>query len=133
MKYLIMVIILLLMISCSKSFNEKNAQNSDILNQGQMLYESRCSACHQLGENTYGPDHCGLAGRKVGSAREYRYSKAMLSSDIIWDIQILNDFMKSPQSVIPGNFMSLTGIMDQNTRRLIAYYLIQTSQSSLCS
>ena len=103
-----------------------------IANEGQILFETQCIGCHQLGSNAYGPNLCGLLGRKAGTAPGYPYSKPMKDSGIIWNNESLGRFLQSPQTVVPGTRMGIIGFEDKRQRKAIASYLLQAKQTSAC-
>jgi cytochrome c len=84
-----------------------------------------CAACHSLDprRNLTGPSLANLFGRKVGTAPGFlRYSDALKRSDIVWNEQTLDAWLKAPDEFIPGNDMAFPGIKDDKARRdLIAY------------
>jgi len=77
---------------------------------GEKLFKGflRCNNCHSLepGVTKVGPTLAGLIGRKAGSVEGFnQYSEAMVNSGVIWDKEILNEFLSDPQKYIPGNGM----------------------------
>ena len=70
-------------------------------------YKDRCKACHSLdaGKHRTGPSLAGVFGRKAGGAEGYKYSDAMLNSDVIWDATTLDAHLKDVPNFIPGNKM----------------------------
>ncbi len=72
--------------------------------------------------------HCGLLGRKAGSASGYRYSEAMRASGIIWTRQTLDAFLASPTTYVPGNLMGYAGITDAQERTDLIAYLASVSE-----
>ena len=88
---------------------------------GEVVY-SRCLACHSLERNRTGPKHCGLFGRKAGSAPGYEYSPAMKKAKLVWNEKTLDRFLASPMKVVPGTTMTYAGVEDPEERAdLIAY------------
>jgi len=84
-----------------------------------------CAACHSLapGRNLTGPSLVGVYGRKAGTLASFlRYSKALKRSHIAWDEGTLDAWLRDPQSLAPGNYMSFRGLPDAKSRAdLIAY------------
>ncbi len=88
---------------------------------GEAVY-SRCLACHALEYNRTGPKHCGLFGRKAGSAPGYEYSTAMEKSKLVWNEKTLDRFLADPMKTVPGTTMTYAGVEDAKERAdLIAY------------
>jgi cytochrome c len=89
---------------------------------GEGVY-SRCLACHSLERHRTGPKHCGLFGRKAGSAPGFEeYSPAMKRSKIVWNEKTLDRFLASPMKAVPGTTMTYAGVEDAKERAdLIAY------------
>jgi cytochrome c len=84
-----------------------------------------CVACHSLtpDRNMTGPSLAGIWERKAGSLASFdRYSPALKSSDMVWDENSLDAWLKSPQSLVPQNRMIFPGISDAQQRAdLIAF------------
>jgi cytochrome c len=84
-----------------------------------------CVACHSLkpGQNMTGPSLAGLWERKAGSLESFdRYSPALKSSDIVWDENSLDAWLKSPKSFVAQNRMIFPGMSDARQRAdLIAF------------
>ncbi len=84
-----------------------------------------CAACHSLhaDKNMTGPSLAGLWDRKAGSLASFnRYSPALKSSEITWNAQTLDPWLKEPQHFIPGNRMTFAGVADDRARHdLIAF------------
>jgi cytochrome c len=89
---------------------------------GEAVY-SRCLACHSLEYHRTGPKHCGLFGRRAGTAAGYEeYSAAMRRSKIVWNEKTLDRFLADPLKVVPGTTMTYAGVEDAKDRAdLIAY------------
>lgn len=77
---------------------------------------SRCAGCHALtaeGPRRSGPHLGGLFGRRVGRLKGYRYSRALLDSDIIWNETTVFDlFDRGPDKVLPGTKMPVQRMTD---------------------
>jgi len=89
---------------------------------GAKVFDS-CAPCHATnGDNGAGPGLGGLVGRKSGTLAGFRYSRAMKTSNIVWDEKSLDSYLAAPQDAVPGNTMPFSGIADAGERRdLIAY------------
>jgi len=88
---------------------------------GQVLYESRCVACHSLDTNRVGPAHRGVYGRRVGSAPGYSYSDALKNSSLVWNEDTLDRWLSDPEKLIPGQHMNYSVPDAQDRADLIAY------------
>src|SRR5260370_27569581 len=86
---------------------------------------SACAACHSLTpeRNMTGPSLAGIWGRKAGSLESFeRYSPALKASNAVWGEKTLDEWLKSPPRLIPGNRMIFAGISDTRQRAdLIAF------------
>jgi len=93
---------------------------------GEAIYE-RCLACHALAYDRTGPRHCGLFGRRAGSVKGYPYSEAMKKSQVTWNPQTLDRFLRDPMKAVPGTSMGYAGIADAKERRDLIAYLQRNS------
>ena len=92
---------------------------------GKAVYE-RCAGCHSIEMNRTGPHHCGLLGRRAGTAAGYdTYSEAMKKSGIVWNERTLDAFLAAPTKVVPGTTMTYAGVPDPSDRRALIAYLAQ--------
>ena len=98
---------------------------------GRILFFS-CKACHDLapgrGHTTIdqGPNLFGLFGRRVGTDPDYKYySAALKNADFIWTDHRLEQWLLSPNSLLPGNKMPFSGIMKAQDRLDLIAYLRQ--------
>jgi cytochrome c len=93
---------------------------------GRELYAKECAACHSLGaSNENAPMHCGLFGRKAGTAPGFAYSEAMRASGLVWDEQTLDEFLSAPYLVLPGTIMGFPGFSQPADRADVIAYLKQ--------
>ena len=86
------------------------------LNNGQRLFNARCSSCHAVGpsaSNGFGPHLNGLFGRRAGSGPSYAYSPAMKRSPIVWSDKSLAAFLDDPGDVVPGTKMRFWGMSNE--------------------
>lgn len=104
------------------------------LGRGEQVY-SRCGACHAIEANRTGPQHCGLFGRKAGTAPGYdSYSAAMRDAKIVWNEGSLDGFLRAPTEFVPGTTMGYAGVKDARERAdLIAWLRVATRAGEACS
>ena len=90
-----------------------------------------CLACHALepDRNLTGPSLGGLWGRKAGTLASYRrYSDALKRSGALWNESTLDAWLRSPQTMAPGNTMQFAGIADERARADLIAYLRAVSE-----
>jgi cytochrome c len=88
---------------------------------GKAVFQT-CAACHSDRPDAVGPSLRGVYARKAGSLEDFRYSNAMLRADIIWDEANLREYIKDPQTKVPGNRMPFGGLDDpKDIDDVIAY------------
>jgi len=89
---------------------------------GQALFERRCSGCHALDADHEGPRLRGVVGRAAGSVKTFQYSDALKNAKHIWDEATLDKWLSDPESVVPDNDMSFR-VPKQEERAAIISYL----------
>lgn len=91
-----------------------------------------CIACHSLepGVHRTGPSLAGVWERKAGSLEDFaRYSGALKGSDMVWNEQTLDRWLRDPQATVPGNYMIFRGIDAERVRAdLIAFLRTASAQ-----
>ncbi|MEO8280586.1 MAG: c-type cytochrome [Ideonella sp.] len=98
------------------------------LQRGEQIY-TRCAACHAIESNRTGPQHCGLFGRRAGTAPGFdTYSKAMRDSKIVWNERTLDVFLQAPTQAVPGTAMGYAGVKDAGERADLIAWLRQASR-----
>ena len=90
--------------------------------QGEKVYK-KCKACHSLTKNKMGPALGDIFDKKVGSVEGFKYSKAMLKSDIVWSDCTLDKFLTKPKKYIKGTKMRFSGIKKKSHRDALIKYL----------
>src|ERR1700694_1295140 len=100
-----------------------NAETANT-NRGQRVFGA-CAACHSLesNRNMSGPSLAELWNRKAGTLASFpRYSAALKSSGIVWNDKMLDEWLKDPQHLVPGNTMTFQGMPnDQQRADLLAF------------
>jgi cytochrome c len=97
---------------------------------GQRVFNA-CAQCHSLepDRSMTGPSLADLWNRKAGSLASFpRYSPALQSADIVWNDKTLDDWIKDPQHVVPGNEMTYPGVKDAQQRADLLAFLKQATQ-----
>jgi cytochrome c len=92
-----------------------------------------CVACHALepNRNMTGPSLAELWNRTAGGLSSFnRYSTALKSSGIVWDDKTLDEWLKDPQHVAPGNTMTFAGIKDAAEGKIKATWRIWPCRKS---
>lgn len=109
------------------------AGEADLLRRGEEVY-ARCMGCHAIEQHRTGPAHCGLFGRKAGTAPGFQdYSPALRASAIVWNDETLARFLASPTTVVPGTTMTYLGVTDVHERQaLIAWMKKATRPGAEC-
>jgi cytochrome c len=85
---------------------------------------NKCKACHVADQekNRIGPHLVGLFGRPAGSVEKFKYSSAMKSSTIVWNVESLDAYLKDPKGFVKGTRMVFGGLKKgQDRADLIAY------------
>jgi cytochrome c len=97
---------------------------------GQRVFNA-CAACHSLqpGQNMTGPSLADVWNRKAGGLSSFsRYSPALESANIIWNDETLDDWIRDPQHVVPGNQMTFAGIKDAQPRADLLAFLKEATR-----
>ncbi len=91
---------------------------------------NKCKICHSLkkGKKKIGPSLYGVIGRKAGTVKGFRYSKAMKKSGVVWDDKSLDAYLTKPKKFIPGTKMTFAGIKKQKDRDNLIAYLKQAAK-----
>jgi cytochrome c2 len=98
---------------------------------GEILFKQRCSVCHQPdpgGKNGVGPALYGAYGRRAGQAPGFPYSENLKASGIVWNAQLLNQWIQKPDSLVPNAKMKLAPVSQPQDRAdIIAFLRTRTS------
>ncbi len=107
--------------------------NSADLTRGRDLFGRKCGGCHFLDKargNMVGPNLHGVFDHGTAAVQGYSYSPALAAfAEEKWTPELIDQWLKSPDSFVPGTAMRLSGITDETERRdLIAHMLIASRQ-----
>jgi cytochrome c len=97
---------------------------------GQRVFGA-CAACHSLksDQNMTGPSLADVWDRKAGSVTGFsRYSSALKSAHIEWNDKTLDEWIKDPQHLVPGNEMTFPGIKDAQQRADLLAFLKEVTK-----
>ena len=100
--------------------------------QGKKIF-SKCQSCHNIAKGSkhkIGPSLYNI-WRKVGSAPDYKYSKALSAYGKTWDVTELNGFLLNPKKWIPKNKMGFRGLKKPEDRAAIIRYLNENTDNPL--
>jgi len=99
------------------------------LARGKKLFQM-CTGCHGINEgepSPAGPSLYGVAGRTVGSLELYPYTPTMKNSGETWTVKNFDEFVASPQTVLPGTGMAFTGIKNSEDRQALIAFIASKS------
>ena len=85
-----------------------------------------CRRCHSIvaGRSSTGPTLIGIWNRQAGTVEAYdRYSPALRASNVVWNAETLDRWLKNPQSFIPGTLMTNGEIEDDTDRAVLIRWL----------
>jgi cytochrome c len=90
----------------------------------------QCGVCHSIdpGVNKVGPSLHGIIGRHSGIAPNFNYSQANKGSGIVWTEQNIYQYLNNPQKMVPGTYMTFTGIQDPQKRADVIAYLQENTK-----
>src|SRR6202166_1965274 len=88
---------------------------------GQALFQKRCSGCHTLDADHEGPRLRGVLGRAAGTIKTFQYSEALKSAKHVWDEASLDKWLTDPESVVPDNDMSFQVPIQEERAAIISY------------
>ncbi len=90
---------------------------------GKRLY-AQCQACHSVveGQNRVGPSLYAMVGSPAGAVEGFKYSPAIMNSNVTWDEDALFAYLEDPQDYLPGTRMFFPGVAKPQDRvDIIAY------------
>jgi cytochrome c len=90
-----------------------------------------CAACHSTkpGEQMTGPSLAKVWQKKAGTVEGFaRYSEPMKHTDIVWNEQTLDRWLRNPEELIPGTSMTFPGLRESKAREDVIVYLKNVSE-----
>lgn len=105
--------------------------NAASYSRGKRVFRT-CSSCHLLDPeagNLVGPNLHGMFDRKAGELEGYTFSKALQDADFQWTAAELDDWLANPNSYLPGNNMTFSGVRREPDRiAVIAYLMVESAK-----
>lgn len=92
-----------------------------LVEQGRVLYQRKCGACHSLDQNRVGPRHRGVYGRASAAVPGFQYSAALRKLEIVWTEETLDTWLRSPTRLAPGTSMGFQLSRAEERAAVIAY------------
>jgi cytochrome c len=109
------------------------AQLAELISRGERV-SAQCASCHDFtagGPNRVGPNLHDAFGRAPGSYAGFEFSEEMRGHGGAWDYLALNEFLRSPASVVRGTKMSFAGLRNDQDRVAVIAYLRGMSPNSV--
>ena len=113
------LVVLALVASLAVLFSVADGQGAQ---EGQALFQKRCTGCHALDSDHEGPRLRGVIGRAAGSVKTFEYSEALKNAKFTWDEANLDKWLTDTEAVVPDNDMSFR-VPKQEERAAIISYL----------
>lgn len=109
------------------------AQLEELIARGQRV-TAQCTSCHTFdagGPNRIGPNLSEAFGHAVAAHPGFEYSEAMRAHGGSWDYLALNEFLRSPATVVRGTKMAFAGLRSDQDRIAVIAYLRSISPNSV--
>lgn len=88
---------------------------------GESLFEKRCSGCHALDADHEGPRLRGVFGRPAANVKTFKYSEALQKAKVTWDETALDKWLTDTESVAPDNDMGFRVPKEEERAAIISY------------
>jgi len=96
------------------------------------VFRAQCIRCHAIACNRNGPKLGGVIGRNVGAVADFPgYSEALKKSGLVWTDKTLDDFLKDPNKLVPGNRMASAGRLESAKQRKMLIRFLKRADTSL--
>ena len=101
------------------------AEASCDLDRGRSLF-NKCAICHTNAADaghSVGPNLFAIVGSMIGGASDYLYTEELKAYGKTWTLEVLDRFLKSPMTEIPGTTMAFAGFKKEADRKNLLCYL----------
>lgn len=125
----------MLLLVCGQELMALQALNLDTLKQadylkGKRSFQSRCSACHTLADQSgdiAGPNLWGVFDRVAGEKQGFTFSDTLAKAEFKWTVDRLNAWLADPKGYLPGNIMGIPEAVPEPERiNILSFMLIET-------
>ncbi|MDP3852786.1 cytochrome c family protein [Phenylobacterium sp.] len=89
---------------------------------GAKTFQLQCKTCHAAKSTAMGPSLTGVAGRKVASLPDFKYSAALTAKGGTWTDASLDTYLAAPLKFAPGGKMMIS-VTNPADRAAVAAYL----------
>lgn len=124
----------LALVACS--FNEQRPMpvaeqppaSLEVIAKGAKVFKYRCSACHSMDPTKsqfFGPHLAGIVNRKIATVEGYEFTAAVQQENIVWTEHVLDDWLTTPQQMVPDMCMPFMGLPKADDRHALIEYMKQ--------
>ena len=90
---------------------------------GAKTFQLQCKTCHGAKSTPMGPSLAGVAGRKIASLADFKYSAGLTAkSGATWTDANLDAYLAAPAKFAPGTKM-MTGVANPADRAAVVAYV----------
>ncbi|WP_332773212.1 c-type cytochrome [Phenylobacterium sp.] len=89
---------------------------------GAKTFQLQCKSCHGAKSTLMGPSLAGVAGRKIASLSDFKYSAALTAKGGTWTDAALDAYVAAPSKFAPGTRM-MVGVANPADRAAVVSYL----------
>jgi len=110
----------------AEAFDGDGSEGEKLFNRGGL----GCRSCHAIDgpSRPTGPSLAGVIGRTAGTLEDFKYSQALLTSEVVWTPETLDAFLEKPRGFIPKNRMAYAGLRNPQDRANIIAYLLEAAE-----
>ncbi|WP_432474737.1 c-type cytochrome [Amphritea sp. HPY] len=94
---------------------------------------NKCTACHRIDKEQshfVGPNLHDLAGRIVGSAEGFKYSRQLRKDSRTWNAELFDQFITAPAEMFPRTRMAFAGLKKSQERADLYCFIKNLKEAS---